>query len=57
MSIKIIDEGPELVLTQAEYDRLFCEYQRSMMHYAGPYIGFETWVRQRQGQTTNEVKP
>jgi len=57
VSIKIIDEGPELVLTQAEYDRLFCEYQRSMMHYAGPYIGFETWVRQRQGQTTNEVKP
>lgn len=49
MSIRIIDSGPEIVLTQDEYERLFHEYQEMMMFYAGPPISFETWVRQKQG--------
>lgn len=45
MSIKIIDDGPEIVLTQSEHERLLSEYQKAMQYYAGPYISFETWVR------------
>lgn len=56
MSIKIIDDQPDIYLTQAEYDRLMYEYRHAFTHYAGPIPSFENWVRGRQRSTvTNAV--
>ena len=46
MAIKIIKE-PDIVMTQEEHDRLFQEYQRTMMHTYNP-VSFETWVRSKR---------
>jgi hypothetical protein len=46
MSIKIVDEKPDVYLTQAERDRLMHLYSKAYTHYAGPPVSFEEFVRQ-----------
>lgn len=57
MAIKITDEGPDIALTQDEYNQLMAEYQQSYMFYSGTPPTFEHWVRmkreRRNGWTKN----
>lgn len=49
MTIHIIDESPDIYLTQSEYSRLIAEYQQTFMFYSGTPPTFESWVRQKRG--------
>ena len=51
MSIKIIEDGPEIVLTQSEYARLAREYKRAVMMMVDPPT-FEEWVRRHRKERT-----
>lgn len=57
MSIKVVD-GPQIVLTREEYERLQREYQRTVMHMVNA-PSFETWVRRqkRRGDDSNGRTP
>ena len=50
MAIKIIDEKPDIYLTQAEHDRLLREYQQFCMFHSAP-PSFEEYVRQDRKRT------
>lgn len=50
MSIKIIDEEPELRLTSGELARWRREYEQAMSMYAGPPITLEDFIRSRKNQ-------
>jgi len=54
MSIKIVEDGPEVVLTRSEHTRLQHEYQKAFMMYSGPVPTFEEFVRQRL--TENKIQ-
>lgn len=56
MSIKIVEDGPEIILSKSEYERLLQEFTKSMMYYAGPLISFETWLRRRNMERAALVK-
>lgn len=47
MAIKIIEDGPDITLTRSEYNRLYAEYSKAFMLYAGTPPTFEEWVRER----------
>lgn len=47
MSIRIIEDGPEITLTRSEYERLLGEWRTSCTYSAKP-LSFEEWVRNRQ---------
>lgn len=49
MSIRIQEE-PEIVITQAQHEAYYDEYQKSRQFYAGPSVSFETWLRGRLKQ-------
>lgn len=46
MTIKIIEE-PKISLSQAQYERLFREYENCMMFTTNP-CSFEVWYRQHK---------
>ena len=48
MSIKIIDNEPDIYLTKIEHERLWHEWETSQTMTAMP-VDFETFVRQRKG--------
>jgi uncharacterized protein YciU (UPF0263 family) len=50
MSIKIIKDGADIVLTQSEYLRLMREYERCISFMVDPPT-FEEWVRGRANHT------
>lgn len=47
MSIKIVDEKPDIYLTQTEHDCLRIEYDKMVMFMVDP-PSFEEFVRQRK---------
>ena len=47
MTIRIIEDGPEIAMTRSEHNRLMAEYAEAFMFYAGTPPTFEDWVRQR----------
>lgn len=46
MSIRIIEDGPEIVLPRSEYERLNREWQENCRYMVGA-PSFETWLRSR----------
>lgn len=60
MGIFIINEEPDIYLTQSQYDRLMAEYRKAFMYFAGTPPSFEAWYRQRlsasEAQTTGGTK-
>ena len=51
MSIRIVEDLPEVVLTRSEYDRLHREW-RSTQSYTTHPQDFESWVRGRSATST-----
>lgn len=56
MTIHIIDESPDVYLTQSEYNRLLSEYQQAFMFYSGAPPTFESWVRQKKGDAAISLR-
>lgn len=48
MGIQII-KGPDIYITQSEYERLLPEYNSSQQYTTCPTT-FETWLRERQNK-------
>ena len=46
MSIRIIEDGPEITLTRSEHARLIEEWKQNCMCSARPLF-FEAWLRER----------
>ena len=49
MSIKVIEDGPEIVLTKSQHDRFIREYIESQKYTTTP-VSFETWLRRNQAK-------
>jgi hypothetical protein len=47
MSIKIIEDGPEIVLTRTEHEVLYREWEESQKFTSAP-ASFETWLRRKK---------
>lgn len=50
MTIRIIDETPDVYLTQDQYNRFLAEYQQAYMFYAGTPPTLESYIRRRQSE-------
>lgn len=49
MSIKIIEDGPPIVMKRSEYERAAQEYLSATSYMVNP-PSFEEWVRSRQAE-------
>ena len=47
MAIKIVEDGPDITLTQSQHNRFRQEYAKAFQMYSGPVPTFEEYVRSR----------
>ena len=56
MAIKIIEDGRDVHLTRAEWERLMQEYRRTVSMMVDP-PSFEVWVSKRMAGTVEATYP
>jgi hypothetical protein len=47
MTIKIVEDGPDVTVTRSDYNRFAQEHRKAFQMYVGPIPTLEQYIRQR----------